>query len=334
MSNQWGHLYWRLRTIVWIRNIVIGALCSGIYLALCSASAIAKADIQVTIKVVDEESAVVQNAKVESGFLIRLPDWTSKTISQVGYSDSKGIYATSASADESLWFTDSKEGFYDSGGSYKFKDVINGRWVPWNPELKVVLRKIIHPVPMYARTTTRSRIQLPALEKEIGFDLIEFDWVAPYGQGKHADMIFNLTKRVASFKDFDSTLTVTFSGRFAGMIAVKEDQNIGSRLKLPRYAPTSGYQQRFVYRKSWSPGKPFEQTHDEQNNYIFRVRAEELNGKLMKAMYGKIIGDIQFEPRDSTTGEIYFTYFLNPDYTRNLEYGENLFTSLKENEQP
>jgi len=37
-------------------------------------------------------------------------------------------------------------------------------------------------------------------------------------------------------------------------------------------------------------------------------------------MYGKIKGKIEFEPRRSKTAKIYLYYYLNPDYTRNLEF--------------
>ena len=76
---------------------------------------------------------------------------------------------------------------------------------------------------------------------------------------------------------------------------------------------------------------PFEEDYEKDNNYIFRIRSEEEDGKLVKALYGKIHGDIRFDPREGKAGAISFKYYLNPDYTRNLEFDpkRNLFKNLK-----
>ncbi|MHB8881740.1 MAG: hypothetical protein ACYC69_09590 [Thermodesulfovibrionales bacterium] len=103
--------------------------------------------------------------------------------------------------------------------------------------------------------------------------------------------------------------------------------------KLPRYAPEEGYQNtltRYINRHGVGAT---ENDFSDENNYIIRIRSEEKDGKLIQAMYGKIQGDIEFYPGDSKTASIGFKYFLNPDYTRNLEYGENLFKNLKSTEQ-
>ncbi len=55
----------------------------------------------------------------------------------------------------------------------------------------------------------------------------------------------------------------------------------------------------------------------------------------MRAMYGKIQGDIIFDPRGSKTTGIVFKYYLNPDFTTNLEFDpkRNLFENLKDRER-
>jgi hypothetical protein len=52
-------------------------------------------------------------------------------------------------------------------------------------------------------------------------------------------------------------------------------------------------------------------------------------------MYGKIHGEIKFDPRGSKTALLGFKYYLNPDYTHNLEFDptKNLFTDLKRGER-
>jgi hypothetical protein len=305
-------------------------------LLMCSGYSVAYAfsDAKMTIQVVDEEGTPVEAARVGIGFL-ELVTWSSsKEISIVGHTDKHGQFIGTARTDNYIGFNVTKDGYYLSVGDFKFTEEKYGRWEPWNPEVHVVLRKVVHPVPMYARNAMKTRIEMPVVNRVVGFDLIEFDWMTPYGKGKNADIYFKLEKRYASEKDFDGTLTITFSNRFDGMQVVKQNRSFGSQLKLARFAPDNGYEQKFVFKKSWLPGKPIIETYAEDNNYYFRVRSEERNGKLVRAMYGKIIGDIRFDPRDGNTAAIYFTYYLNPDYSKNLEFsGQNLFNNLKEREQ-
>lgn len=56
-------------------------------------------------------------------------------------------------------------------------------------------------------------------------------------------------------------------------------------------------------------------------------------GKLKRAMYGKILDEIKFAAL-SKNGEIGMHYYLNPDDTKNLEYDpeKNLFKSLPSGE--
>lgn len=224
-----------------------------------------------------------------------------------------------------------KDGFYSTYTEYHFRTREKGKWQPWKAEVTLVLRKIENPVPMYARNAHVSPITVPELRKEIGFDLIEFDWVSPNGKGKHVDFIFKLNSTYKSEVDFDSKLELTFPNKFDGIKLVKEDRTVGSALKLPRMAPESGYQDKLIRSRSRLPGKSGEDDQKEENNYIFRIRSEEKNGKLVRAMYGKIHGDIYIHPPTS----MYFKYYLNPDYTRNLEFNpqHNLFGNIPRGER-
>ena len=89
---------------------------------------------------------------------------------------------------------------------------------------------------MYSR---RVEIDLPALDVPNGFDLIEGDWVSPNGRGKNADVIFKLTKRVQSFKDFGAELLITFSNPGDGIQSMSVEK--GSEFRSPYSAPDSGF---------------------------------------------------------------------------------------------
>lgn len=315
----------------WILILAFTAILMIVTYSFAFGTSIAK----VTLKVVDEDGNPIQNAKVGVGFRIYTQGgWGSKEKGVDGVTDKQGIFSTSALADDYVGFYANRDGYYESEGHYKFKERSLGRWEPWNPELKVVLRKIINPVPMYARDTKKSGLKIPVSNKAIGFDLIEFDWLSPYGKGKYADFYFKLSGTFVSKSEYNMQLVLSFKEKYDGIQVVEEDRSSGSVLKLPRFAYETGYnKERMLYWKEGPKQKTETNFVRNNNNYIFRVRSEEKDGKFYRAMYGKILGDIEFYPESKNSADIVLKYCLNPDYTRNLEYGGNLFKNLPDFER-
>ena len=297
--------------------------------------------VSVHFSAIDEEGAPVPNAQAIVGYLHGYT-WTSsgKEYKKKGETNELGMHYYSALVPyrdgiipfmhmdeiEDIFSLFKKEGYYDSRPQYiKDKDVEAGRWAKNSTPLIVQFRKKLNPIPMYARDTSLSRIDIPVVDKEVGFDLIKFDWVSPYGKGIFADFIFKLDRDYRAYDNFTSTLTVTFTNKYDGMLVHEENREYGSLLKLPRFAPELGYLPKFQFTKGWDPLNGNQESNKVENNYFFRVRSEEKNGKFVQAMYGKIHGDIRFDPRGSETAAIVIRYYLNPDYTRNMEFGRNLF---------
>jgi len=314
-----------MHTLFRIAKFLLGAniLCFSI-----TAQSIAMPDAKITVLVVDESGSPMPGIEVAIGF-----DGQGKVKAYKGFTDAAGTFSAANETAGGVSCAATKNGFYESRGRYDFSasQIQNNTWLPWNPEVRLILRKIGKPVPMYARDTKESRLDIPAVGKEIGFDLIEYNWLPPYGSGKHADFVFRLDKRFKNEKDFDSTLTITFSNPYDGIIFVKEERRHGSLFKLPRFAPESGYLSKLVKAMKRLPDGPLVDDSQEGGNYIFRVRSEVKDKKLVRAMYGKIQGDIVFDPRFQVGASLGFIYYLNPDYTRNLEYdpSANLFQNLK-----
>lgn len=314
-----------------MKKTLLILLTIGAIFVLWKTSVYALPEAKITVHIVDEEGGPMSG--VDTGITFSRV----KNKSFDGKSDSFGKFTASAETEGRASYGASKPGYYDSHGSFNFAKVEGNKWIPmsykwqpWNPEVKLMLRKIGNPVPMYARDTTHSKLEIPIVGKEVGFDLMEYAWLPPYGNGKHADFIFKLEKRYVSDDDFDSKLTITFPNKFDGIQLVKEDSRNGSMFKLPRFALEDGYQQKLIKRSSRTPKGPYTDDFEDINNYIFRVRSEIRDGKLIRALYGKIQSDVSFSPRNSKTANIGFTYYLNPDYTRNLEYDRmrNLFGKL------
>ncbi len=216
--------------------------------------------------------------------------------------------------------------YYGSGGArYLFKEVQNGRWEPWNPQLEIVVPRIFNPVPLHARRLGFGpNVELPTLGP-VGFDLLVSDWVAPYGKGKRADFLFmHKVNRAAADMNapFDSVFTISFANNGDG-IQTRPATPTKRLLELPRHAPEGGYAPKLEKQVTWAgKGTPMKTGVREDQNYFFRVRTVlDPNGKVISALYGKIYGDIAYDVVNSPKGYIQFVYYLNPtSQDRNLEF--------------
>lgn len=290
-----------------------------------------------TIKVIGDDGKPVENAIVMVGFERNYQPKDS--IGKKTETDSDGKATFTESTSGYITYGAIKDGYYNSHSTYVFTTPGIYGWEPWNQELTILLRKIENPVTMYARNTNESILEIPVIGKYVGFDLIASDWVIPYGKGTVQDFLFKLERRVIDRKNFDATLTVSFSNKFDGIQLYKEMRQYGSLFHLPRYAPESGYEKLLILREWRNPGDGTVKRNinflDDDVNYLFRVRSEERGGQFIKSMYGKIAGPMDFSAVHSETAKIYFKYYLNPDYTRNLEFDpkRNLFGNLPDLER-
>lgn len=200
-----------------------------------------------------------------------------------------------------------------------------GRWQPDPITIKVLLKQVANPIPMYAR---RINTAVPAQNEDLGFDMFVGDFVTPYGQGKTSDMIFRLEVSERTKKDYDYKLTVAFPNTADGILQFNPTSRLqGSALRSPYSAPEKGFLPSWTVTRSRRPGTAENSNYDpEKHGYFFRIRSSvDKSGKILSANYGKIYGDF-----------MNFTYYLNPTPNdRNVEFNpkRNLFTNLKPEEQ-
>ena len=282
-----------------------------------------------TLKVVDENGSPVAGANVGVGYYIGN---TSKRID--GLTDTNGIFVAAHSANTSgyavydLAFIVEKTGYYRT---WQKQDLgVNYDTAKWNPNMTIVLEKIINPIPMYAR---RAQIEIPVVDKPVGFDLVESDWVAPYGKGKQSDIIFMTTRRWDSRHDFDAAVKITFPDSGDGLLVASVPPVVGSAgPRMPVMAPLEGYIAEQQVRLSNTPANGWKGNDGDKQNYYIRVRTVLApNGDVKSALYGKIYGGFTLDPINSKTTLILFTYYLNPTLnSRNVEFnpGKNLFQGL------
>jgi len=283
---------------------------------------------KVTIKVLGEDGVPIEGANVGVGFNYNT-GWGTNSEGRQGLSDGKGLFAASGQGNGHISYGADKEGYYDSYYGYDFQKLGPFGWEPKNPELIVVLRKIGNPAPMYARDTTKSPVEIPVVDKDVGFDLVKFDWVAPYGAGVHSDFVFHLKRQFVEWNNQNSSLVLIFSNKNDGILRIDENLQYGSDFKLPRFAPEKGYVNKLELFIHAGPNG-YKTNVKRSDNYIFRIRSKVKDGELVEAMYGKILGSLDFSTVGTKTATIHFKYYLNPDGTRNLEYDpeRNLFTGL------
>lgn len=303
-------------------------ICLAISSVAVDAQALFKST-KVTLVVVDEGGSPLEGINAGVAFE-RNTGWGTDVTLQNILTDGDGKATFSGQSNGHIAYGAEKDGYYPSYYDYDFEDLGAFGWEPLNPELKVVMRKIENPVLMYARHAGMERkIRVPELNKDIGFDLIVSDWVAPFGEGKKADFVFNLEKKFTNTKSYWAVLTLKFSNKNDGIINIKEKLDEGSVFNLPRFAPKDGYQRTAKFTRSRT-GASIMKNYSSNDSYVFRIRSEEGDSGIV-GLYGKIRGVIEIGNLRDTNPKINFKYYLNPDGTRNLEFdpNRNLFQGLR-----
>ncbi len=306
-----------------------GGRASGLVLALLLALPLAGGCISrdtVTVTVVDDRGAPVRGAEV----IVLYPTphghrQVSRTTGASGRVRTRGRH-TYGYVDVVV----RKAGHYES----RVDDLETftregGRRIDIQPVVTIGLRPITHPIAMYARFDYATRI--PVAGTPVGFDLIEGDWVAPYGEGLTADMLFTASGFWTSADEYSATLTLAFPNAGDGLVPFEAHPT--SEFISPYEAPASGYQPGKTWRRSsrivpgpgprpgpWPATERVDEVSD-RANYVFRVRTvRNPDGTIRSAHYGKLYGDPSFWPPREKGAGLGLTYYLNPTPNdRNLE---------------
>ena len=210
-----------------------------------------------------------------------------------------------------------------------------GKWSDDEQIVPLLMRPINNPVPMKVKKVTES---IPIKNEWVGYDLETGDWVMPHGKGQVADIELYSEGTVESTVEYNGKTTMRFPGFGNGIQSIDLLRGYQRcEFQSPYEAPEDGYFRQWEWNDiRRTKGLQFSEITDESfpsRMFVFRIRTEMDNyGRVIRAMYGKIYGPVHFGVRGSdnkgTRGSINLTYYLNPDYTRNLEYDpkQNLFT--------
>ena len=283
---------------------------------------------KITLRVVDSKGNPVAGAKVSAGFY----NPRNEADGMDGTTDANGQFTASGTPNGDMHYQITKDGYYKTESSYWFyrqnepQIVKDGRWQPWNPTNTVVLKEKRKPIAMFARFADKV---IPVQGKPIGFDLEYCDWVTPYGIGKISDLIFQYDGAYKGSQEYSKQIKINFSSENDGLESFELDKT--SELMSQYNASDTGYVSNITFERERTPIKILKSEELDENHYlIFRVRSvTDSTGKIIGANYGKIYGPIEY----GTMGKeqrLTFTYYFNPDGTRNLEFNPqlNLFTNL------
>ena len=303
---------------------------------------LASPQVNISVTVVDEDGTPIEGAEVQGLFKgMGAGGVDDIIVKQV--TDSEGV--TQLSRRTRLWvlLTVRKEGYYPSNQELKT--------VEWDRKSKkniyysdqavtLVLRDVRNPTPMYAYEFD---VTLGGVSEARGFDLVKNDWVAPWGSGVAADLIFKVTGYFNDYSDNDSTLSLSFANEADGIQSFTP--HVQSDFQSPYTAPLDGYKPQMSWQKKKQvtpdpSGKSLREHVDviddtaTSSGYLFRIRSV-LNedGDVVSALYGKIYGRFKFAGASKDGTFIRgFQVYLNPSVNdRNLEWdrNNNLQTGLK-----
>jgi len=302
---------------------------------------------EVRVNAVDETGAPVVGAATSVYFLHPREDDRRSGLTDVG-----GLFSAKGSGTLGVGVVAQKSGHYSARIDQLSKKT--------DHQLKLVLPRILNPVPLYAWMATGwgPSPAFPVHGAWCGFDFEAADWVAPHGKGKVADMLFRFKNEFKgwdervyrhgspeqyfeelkaihvarheefSFENFktiagkwDGVLEISFPGEGGGILEEKGFLAY-SKLKMPHMAPADGYVSGWRYTSNnYSP-----RTYRDDVGFFLRTRVKlDKDGKVVSANYAKVVRDFQL---DAAMGSVEFGYYFNPTPNdRNLEFDpkKNLF---------
>jgi hypothetical protein len=280
---------------------------------LCGCGLAVPPEGKVAVEVVDENGILIDGARIKVIF----ESEPGKDTIQEGLSvTNESFVAQTPIVQPYVTVEIQKDGYYKSAKTYMFKgrDNVKNRYMPWGEKKTLTMREVVNP---QAGLKGSYHKNAPKFNAPLGFDVVEGDWVKPYGNGLIRDFVFTVHQREDGRV---SEYTISFSNEGDGIQDGEYLYKTTSIFRWPYQAPTTGYKPDFkkVIGYKGVDVKDEERIKDPgKSRYVFRVRTEyDENGEIKSALYGKIKGEIIVFSK----GRFQFGYWLNDDpHSRCLE---------------
>jgi hypothetical protein len=289
---------------------------------------------RVNLRVIDETGTPIPDVRTEIAFCSATNH--SEGVPVTGLTATNGVFVAQGHSYGTLGSRLKKDGYYLGWGNVPdFKIPKDGRWQPWDATYTTVLRKIENPVPVYAEWG--ARISVPEVGKPCGYDLMEGDWVSPWGKGKVPDFVFTMHNTYSNYLNYEVTMELGFSNPLDGIQKTELPKEYGqSEFQWPRLAPETGYQP--SWRQEFGiPHKQYRVQDIEKQKFFFRVRTVERDGKIVSALYGKLWEGFHIGATSPQQCIVRISYYLNPaPLDRNMEFDlqRNLLKKIGQFEEP
>lgn len=261
------------------------------------------------LRVVDDEGYPVVGATIWGGLQIggSLDDF----IPIRGVTDTNGEFVIEGKCTDRIRCDIIKDEFYKSEflvTDYCYTHSLNdGKWHPYGEENTICLKKIRKPVALIHKKPTSP--SPPSLGEWYGYDIERRQWVRPFGDGEHSDVLVRISIFAKNtINDFRAVMEVSFTNNpYAGAYVLRKDEF--SEMKSVYEADTNGlYQSSFVFIhekhqkvqqtpsfKYVSGAQKIDTRLDGHSYMVFRTRTEvDAEGELVSAHYGKIYGPWEF----------------------------------------
>lgn len=279
------------------------------------------AKTKITFHVVDYEGKSVSNATMR---VVWSYDYTNKRKVLRTQTDEKGFVVIEEKSRGTFTYFVEKGGYYQSEGKHSFDvrgeiRVKGGRWEPWNPIVKVVLKEKRNPAPLVEKG---GKHIIPVSEEPLGFDFLSGEMLAPVGSGRIADLLFQYEFQVTNNTGHCS-LTLSTVNSDDGMIVLQNDG--WSTLKTLYEAPLDGYVPSISFERDWK-GRIFSKRKElgADAYVVFRCRTKrDAENNLISANYGILYGPLDFgrHGKNDKEGMMIFRSLFNPTPNeRNLEW--------------
>lgn len=196
------------------------------------------AEARLTLRIVDSRGIPVKEAKINGTFLIG--DVSGHKVEAV--TDEEGVAVIEEKCTYEMLFHVSKDGYYMTTYRHYFSVpgfdcVKDGRWLPWDPVLEVVLKEVRNPEKMIIANKS---LTFPK-GQTVGFDFEVGDLLSPYGKGMSADISLWFEQSIQK-TPYCYSNNIVVSACDGGSIATLQ-KDLFSQFKFAYEAPLEGWMQ-------------------------------------------------------------------------------------------